>query len=302
MSVQRIEKSKLFRSIKLFLRKRYPRIFRGRMLKIRRLLYYVSGFLVLIDKLERRKHEKSTTQPVPPRPLRESVAGTKNIEAFLLQGQLCFRDLESALARHDHKLDDFSNILDFGCGCARTLRWFDDSTTMSGRRLCGVDVDKRAVNWCKRNLNIAMVDTCNTEPPLRFRSQDFNLIYAISVFSHLEETLHLRWLEELKRLLVPQGLALLSIHGNYCYEPYVRGIHQIPLADNVPIPPLDYGDNRLNRLGFVFDPVDESMGFGDAFISPRYVQERWTQYFELLEIVPLGVTRLQDLVVLRNKP
>lgn len=212
----------------------------------------------------------------------------------------CFENLEEGLKRHSLKLSQIDIILDFGCGCGRTLRYFADWSQSPKRLLYGVDVYSDVVDWCRKNIKFATVESIDVKPPLKFDAGYFDLVYAISVFSHLEEQLHLSWLREIKRVLRPGGLALISIHGNYCYEPYVKGFERTNLPDNEPIPPLDLDENELNNKRFAFFPIDETTGYGNSFISPFYIWERWGNIMDVVEIIPLGMDRLQDLVVLRK--
>lgn len=50
-------------------------------------------------------------------------------------------------------------------------------------------------------------------PPTPYVSGSFDLIYALSVFSHLDEPLQRDWLAEFRRLLRPGGLLVLSLLG-----------------------------------------------------------------------------------------
>ena len=50
-------------------------------------------------------------------------------------------------------------------------------------------------------------------PPLLFEPQSFDLIYGISVFTHLNQQFQPRWLQELRRILKPDGMLILSLHG-----------------------------------------------------------------------------------------
>jgi 2-polyprenyl-3-methyl-5-hydroxy-6-metoxy-1,4-benzoquinol methylase len=49
------------------------------------------------------------------------------------------------------------------------------------------------------------------EPPIQERDASFDFIYAISVLTHLTEAHQKAWLEELNRLLAPDGRLVVSI-------------------------------------------------------------------------------------------
>lgn len=51
-------------------------------------------------------------------------------------------------------------------------------------------------------------------PPTPYVSESFDLVYALSVFSDLDEHLQRDWLAEFRRLLRPGGLLVLSVLGD----------------------------------------------------------------------------------------
>src|SRR5690554_5176579 len=61
--------------------------------------------------------------PVPPPKLRFRVHGQMNESSFLEQGERVSRDISSILAKHGQALKPGDKYLDFGCGCARVLRF-----------------------------------------------------------------------------------------------------------------------------------------------------------------------------------
>jgi hypothetical protein len=50
-------------------------------------------------------------------------------------------------------------------------------------------------------------------PPLRYEAGRFALIYALSAFSRMLEPLQKVWIRELRRLLAPGGLLVVSLLG-----------------------------------------------------------------------------------------
>jgi SAM-dependent methyltransferase len=156
--------------------------------------------------------------PVPPPAQIVPVAGTADPEWFLESGRLAAAGIRGALERAGTPLDELGSILDFGCGCGRvTRRWAD----LNGTAVHGSDANERAVAWCRRNLPFARFETNGLAPPLAFGDESFDLVYALSVLTHLPEELQLRWAGELRRVLRPGGLLLLSTHG----ESYRERLH-----------------------------------------------------------------------------
>ena len=146
--------------------------------------------------------------PVPPARLRVRVAGTADRDWFLEGGRRAEESIRAALARHGAAVEELGALLDFGCGCGRvTRRWC---------RLDGVhgsDMNEEAVAWCRANLPFGRFETNGLAPPLAFAGDSFDLVYALSVFTHLTVDLQQVWLRELRRVLRPGGLLLLTTHG-----------------------------------------------------------------------------------------
>jgi SAM-dependent methyltransferase len=107
-------------------------------------------------------------------------------------------------------MNHFEAILDFGCGCGRVIRQWKD---LKGPALYGSDYNPRLVQWCQQNLPFAKFYTNCLEPPLPCDEQQFDFIYAISVFTHLPEDLQQEWLKDLIRVLKPDGFLIITLHG-----------------------------------------------------------------------------------------
>ena len=91
------------------------------------------------------------------------------------------------------------SVLDFGCGCGRVTRYWSG---FAGS-VAGSDIDGPAVAWCRSNLAFARFEQNRLEPPLAFERESFDLVYALSVFTHLTGELQLAWRDELRRVLRP---------------------------------------------------------------------------------------------------
>ena len=129
---------------------------------------------------------------------------------FLTSGERSMQDLRGALEHVDRNIDSFKSILDFGCGCGRVIRWLHDHPADCA--LYGTDIDAEAIGWCQKNLGFAKFLANDPLPPLSFPDQTFDLVYSISIFTHLDETYQMAWLKELQRIVKPGGVALLSFY------------------------------------------------------------------------------------------
>jgi SAM-dependent methyltransferase len=66
-----------------------------------------------------------------------------------------------------------------------------------------IDICIETNKWC----NFQLVDPF---PPTTLPDESFDLVYHNSVFSHLSEDAHLRWLDEFHRILKPGGLMIAT--------------------------------------------------------------------------------------------
>jgi SAM-dependent methyltransferase len=153
--------------------------------------------------------------PLPPPRLRTLVAGQgenrSSVESWLHTGETDARLIRELVEGNGRPLSELGAILDFGCGSGRIARWWSD---LEGPRLFGCDYNRTLVHWCRGNLPFMTVKVNGAEPPLPFEDDAYDLVYAISVFTHLPEAPQRRWLIELRRVLRPGGWLLFTVHGD----------------------------------------------------------------------------------------
>jgi SAM-dependent methyltransferase len=153
---------------------------------------------------------------LPPARLRFRVSETASAAVFTDVGQRTAADLQIALATAEFSLDQPGVALDFGCGCGRTLIWLTNQ--FPAIRWHGTDVDAEAVEWCQNNIQTGVFSVTGPLPPLPYPDDSFDLVYGISVFTHLNEEYQLAWVPELCRVLKCGGLLLLTFYAKHVWE------------------------------------------------------------------------------------
>jgi SAM-dependent methyltransferase len=109
---------------------------------------------------------------------------------------------------------DINNIsvLDWGCGTGRIIRHLPLIGGINNSYF-GCDYNKKYVDWCSKNIAGVNFKLNNLNPPFSYENNSFDFIYGISIFTHLSEELHYSWMQELTRVLKPNGILLLTTHG-----------------------------------------------------------------------------------------
>jgi SAM-dependent methyltransferase len=216
--------------------------------------------------------------PLPPRRLMVRVAGTADAEWFLRSGRAGY----DAIAAHA-PLAEIGSVLDFGCGCGRVTRWFHD---FDGA-VAGSDLSEPAIHWCRRNLPFGRFETNGLAPPLAFADESFGLVYALSVFTHLTADLQLAWRDELRRVLRPGGLLLVTTHGR-SYLPRLEEEERASFGRGELV--VRWGDLPGTNLCSAYHPE-------------RYLRDSFAAGFAFVELEAEGArgNPTQDLVLLRKE-
>jgi SAM-dependent methyltransferase len=108
-------------------------------------------------------------------------------------------------------------ILDWGCGPARIVRHLP-GLLGPGCTCYGTDYNARTIAWCEQHIPGVHFSTNALSPPMAFADGFFDIIYGISILTHLSEENQQKWYHELIRILKPGGLLLLTTQGNVYAE------------------------------------------------------------------------------------
>ena len=233
------------------------------------------------DRFAARRHGVS----LPPAALRFRVTEQISAANFLYVGEGCARHIQLQLCDLGVDIAAARRVLDFGCGCGRTIRWFLEHN--GSTEFHGADVDPDAIAWCQVNLPAGHFVTNAPDPPLTYPAGHFDIVYCYSVFTHLDETLQDAWLAELDRVLIPGGVLFITVHGDAAAQS------------------LDpSGRETLRTRGFVHQRSRKLRGlmpdwYQTTWHSKDYIVSRLSARFTDIRyhVVPDG---MQDIVVARK--
>ena len=234
--------------------------------------------------------------PLPPPRLRYKVAGTEDPNWFTQSGLMSLADLSRALAAIGRSVEEFGDVLEWGCGCGRILRHLPPSP--APRRIYGFDIDQEAISWI--NENMPWVETSRTDglPPLPYADASFDLIFNHSVMSHLDAFYQDAWLGELRRTLRPGGIATLTVHGRHAFQIFLDSFPPGALARTM------HAAN-LRSQGIVFIKADQWTGhfpafYQNSFNDVSYIFDQWAHFLDVVCYIPRGALNYQDLIVLQR--
>jgi hypothetical protein len=230
---------------------------------------------------------------LPDEDQRFRVIADRDAGRFLLSGATDYHRIDRAVREITGKrVHEFERVLDWGVGCGRLARHFPKERAAA---LTGCDIDHDNIAWCSAHLPGTFVG-CSMSPPLPFSETSFDLIYSVSVFTHLREAMQLRWLEELARVMRRGALLLTTIHGQTAID-FSRQ------------PPSEYRrlQEEVRQKGIVFtgdnsqlDGHAEHAGeYVNVLHGLDYVRRVWGRSFEVVHILP-GYILHHDLVILRK--
>ncbi len=215
----------------------------------------------------------------PPDDLAKRVSGTV-AEAFDAQG----REIRDFIVRSLPENFNFADkrVLDFGCGTGRVLRHFQ--TEARKGEFWGCDIHAPSIFWLSKNLPNCHVFQNKEIAQLPIESDYFDLIYVISVFTHLNATWK-RWLSELRRVLKPGGILLNTFHNRVAYE-YTTG---------------QRFDEKSAGILVLHPDRDWNEGGAMVYHSNWWVQEHWGEVFNVEFVSREALFGWQSLAVL-SKP
>jgi SAM-dependent methyltransferase len=224
-------------------------------------------------------------RPMPPPDLLVTVVGTAGQDWFSQTGRRHAQAILRLAGEAGLAADGPLSVLDWGCGCGRLARWIAADIAARGGEFQGCDLNPKLVAWCRENLPGRYFRN-GLKPPLSLPDASVDLVYAYSVLTHLTEPTTRAWLRELRRVLRPGGIAVLT----YLDEAF---------ADRLGPPEVRAA---LSRKPFVvWNNALEGSNYMSAWIRSAHWPALAAEGFEVVRLVPGGENADQTIAVLRAR-
>ena len=145
----------------------------------------------------------------PPPPSVLAQYGLEDPAQYKRVGGKEARSIIDALAHADRSLPDTARVLDFGCGAAGAMSALHEMYPKA--KIYGCDIKGDVIGWVERNRPQLTVSVTEPMPPLPDDYADFDLVYAISVWTHMPPEVCMAWLRHMHERLNPSGALVMTV-------------------------------------------------------------------------------------------
>lgn len=231
--------------------------------------------------------------PVPDTADREGYQGPHHFDYWLSGLSDYWTILE-----HVGSLPEQAHIVDFGGASGRIARFFSNASTQS--RVTVAELNVNHVDFITRYFpeNTRAIKLSSL-PYFMFAENECDLIYAFSVFTHID-VYELSWLAEIRRILKPGGKAYLTIHDETSW----LNLEKMPvyrvLLDSPDFARHYVKDAPMPEERLVYEYNTSSNEYNcNVFHHSDYIRRVWSKWLKVVEILP-GIHGHQSAVVLEK--
>ena len=191
-----------------------------------------------------------TGAPLPPARLRVLVSGDPDPQFFVLSGWAHNCLIRKLMSTNGVDPEQPMKVLDLACGCGRITRWWGD---LERAEIHGCDYNPELVAWADEHLPYYAITRNGKRPPLPYAEGSFDLLYAFSFFTHLDNEGERAWARELQRVVKPGGLVVLTTMG----EKYADHLSAEELAAfRAGRPVVHFGESEGSNLCAAYHPTE----------------------------------------------
>jgi predicted TPR repeat methyltransferase len=201
---------------------------------------------------------------LPSAELQERFTGRSN-QAHLNTVNWFVAAVAERYERQGGRIND-ATVLDVGCGWGRFMRAF--WRYVPADRLHGMDVNGEILKSCDEHRvpGRRYLGPGFSAPEI---PSSFSLIYAYSVFTHLEEQTHLELLAQLRNVITDNGLLVLTIRADSYWN-------RLMIARPAQADRWRKLKNDHRQHGYAFGAHGGRPTFGETSIDPGYIDKFWS--------------------------
>lgn len=256
--------------------------------------------MLLTQQYDSYPHIRELLPDMPDVQLQELWNGASGLP-LAVQSKDFYAKLRTTYQRHGRCALEEAWVLDFGCGWGRITRYLARDVRLD--RLFGCDPVEHVLAVCRSSGvpgSFAKSEFLLDNLPF---AEQFDLIYAFSVFTHLSQVAHERALMALHKSLAPGGVLVITIRPS-AYLPGDRfrrlGDGASPGGPSAPRgPSYHFVPHRTNP--WQAQPQSgEEIVYGETVVTIDYIRERWGSLFELLEAGLMITDPYQVMLTLRR--
>lgn len=175
------------------------------------------------------------------------------VRDYLADGWRTLSELMWLLEKHDLPLARVTSLLEFACGFGRFTRHL--VKRLPDGALCVSDIVPAAMEQLPRQFAVNAVASTRLPEDLLLPER-YEVVFVLSLFSHLPLAIWSRWLARLWAATRPGGLLVFSTHGISC---------------------VDRANVKLDADGFAFFSESESTALDGADYGVSYTSEAFVR-------------------------
>jgi ubiquinone/menaquinone biosynthesis C-methylase UbiE len=187
-----------------------------------------------------------------------------NYKQFFKDGEATAREIIQWTKSHVGEGD--KRILDWGCGVSRIAMHIGKlAGTSSAVYAC--DINEKMISFNAKSYKDITYSLISYKPPTKYENGYFDLIYGLSIFTHIDDTMQEEWICEMYRILKENGIFLFTTQGRYFNSKL-----------------LPFEKQLLAQQG-VFSKTYQQKGHRmmSTYNEPEFFKNLLEKYFEVLE-------------------
>jgi len=210
-------------------------------------------------------------------------------------GDFYFNDMLSGL----HDIQPNQNILDFGCSTGRVIRNLRSAFEFNA---FGCDPREESIKFNKQKFKDITWFQSNEAPPIQnSHSFQFDMVFAISVWSHFSPEMSLKWFNEFSKLMSDKGRIIFTTHGTRSVYHFHNKLKK--MSDDKALERLEVLRNGgYHYMAYPSAGSDlDSTHWGMAFISREWLEMNLGSEWSIVNHLPGMAMENQDVYVLEKR-